>query len=68
MRKYLTQTVTYELVKCLSRPNAVSDASWTLYYNAPDSKIKATALTLAGKTAKDIIDIVSKTLPIRPMN
>lgn len=65
MRKYLTQTVPYELVKCLSRPNAVSDASRTSYhYNAPDSKIKATALNLAGKTAKDIIDIVTNNKPL----
>lgn len=64
MRKYLTQTVPYELVKCLPRLNAVSDASWTLYYNAPDSKIEATALTLAGKTAKDIIDVVTNNKPL----
>jgi serine phosphatase RsbU (regulator of sigma subunit) len=64
MRKYLTQTVPYELVKCLSRLNAVSDSSWTLYYSAPDSKIRATALTLAGKTAKDIIDIVTNNKPL----
>lgn len=65
MRNYLTQIVTYELVKCLSRPNTVFDASWTFnYYNAPDSKIKATALNLAGKTAKDIIDVVINNKPL----
>ena len=65
MRKCLTQTVPYELVKCLSRLNAVSDSSWTLYYyNAPDSKIKATALTLDGKTAKDISDVVTNNKPL----
>jgi hypothetical protein len=42
MRKCLTQTVPYGVVQCLSRLNAVSDSSWTLYYyNTPDSKIKA---------------------------
>jgi hypothetical protein len=64
MRKCLTQTVLYELVKCLSRPNAPSDSSWTLYYNAPDSKIKANALTLDGKTAKDIMDVVTINKPL----
>jgi ribosomal protein L12E/L44/L45/RPP1/RPP2 len=64
MRKYLIQTVPYALVKCLSRLSVVSDASWTLYYNAPDSKIKATALTLPGKSAKDIIDVVTNNKPL----
>jgi hypothetical protein len=66
MRKCLTQTVSYGLVQCLSRLNAVSDSSWTLYYyNTPDSKIKtATALTLDSKTAKDICDVVTNNKPL----
>ncbi|HET6808052.1 MAG TPA: hypothetical protein VFH28_03255 [Nitrososphaera sp.] len=67
MRKCLTQTVPYGLVQCLSRLNAVSDSSWTLYYyyNTPDSKIKAaTALTLDSKTAKDISDVVTNNKPL----
>jgi hypothetical protein len=66
MRKCLTQTVPYGLVQCLSRLNAVSDSSWTLYYyNTPNSKIKAaTALTLDSKTAKDFSDVITNNKPL----
>ena len=59
MRKYLTHTVPYELVKCLSRLNAVSNEAWAMVEASRDARERGAALALASKTAIDIIDVVT---------
>jgi hypothetical protein len=59
MSKYLTHTVPYELVKCLSRLNAISDEAWAMVESSKDAKERGAALALASKTAIDIIDVVT---------
>jgi hypothetical protein len=44
MRKYLTHTIPYELVKCVSRLNAVSNEAWVMIESSNDTKERGAAL------------------------
>jgi hypothetical protein len=62
--KNTLETLPYELVKCLSRLNAVSNEAWSMVESSRDVKEMGAALALASKTTIEIIDVVTNNKPL----
>jgi transcription initiation factor TFIIIB Brf1 subunit/transcription initiation factor TFIIB len=62
MRKYLVETVPFEITKFLARLNSISDEAWKMVEQADkdgDTRTKFQALSLAQKAALLIVEVVA---------
>jgi DNA-binding MarR family transcriptional regulator len=62
MRRYLVETVPFELTKFLARRNSISDEAWKMVEQADkegDVRTKFQALSLAQKAALQILEVLT---------